>query len=73
VRLLAFLAVLVAFWPVTAWDFMLVAGIVHRDWWPAVPSMGVAAAFTIAGFTTLFCVLIGLLAGLLRAMSGDAN
>lgn len=73
IKLFVWLGLLVAFWPVTAWDFMLIAGIVHRDWWPLVPSMGVAAAFTIAGFTTLFCLLIGLMAGLLSAMSSDSN
>ena len=72
-RLSGFLAVLVAFWPVMVWDFMLVAGVVHRDWWSAVPSMGVAAAFAIAGFATLFAVLIGLMTGFLRAMSGNSN
>ena len=72
-KALVWLGLLVAFWPVTAWDFMLIAGIVHRDWWPLVPPMGVAAAFTIAGFTTLFALLIGLMVGVMSAMSGNSN
>ena len=72
-RFLITLVLIVAFWPVAAWDFMIVAGVVHKDWWPLVPPMGVAAAFAIGGFTTLFGILIGVITTVIRAVSGASD
>ena len=70
---MVWLTVFVAIWPVSAWDFMLVAGVIHKDWWPLVPPMGVGAAFTISGLTTLFAFLIGVMVGFLRGLSGATD
>jgi hypothetical protein len=67
------LVLIAAFWPVAAWDLMIVAGVVHRDWWPSVPPMGVGAAFAIGGFTTLFGLLIGVITAVIRAVSGASD
>ena len=71
-RLVVVLVLIAAFWPVSAWDFMLVAGVVHRDWWHLVPPMGVGAAFALGGLTTLFAILCGIITFILRALAEDS-
>lgn len=49
-------ALFIAGWLLSAWLLMLTAGIVHRDWIPALPLLGwkgslpVAFMFTVLGF-----------------------
>ena len=66
-KVVLWLSAIVAAWLFASWNFMLVVGVMHNDWWSFIPPVGIGAALTIAGFGTLFGVLIGIISGIVRA------
>jgi hypothetical protein len=46
--LLAFALACTLAWLISGWFFMLAVGVVHRDWWPAVPLIGYRGALPVA-------------------------
>lgn len=44
-------------WPVVAWQLMLTVGIVHLNWWHAVPLMGYRTSLAISFL--MFSMLTG--------------
>lgn len=70
-KFVLWLAAIVAVWLLASWDFMLVVGVMHIDWWSFIPPVGIRAALTISGLGTLFGLLIGIMVGFGRASLED--
>lgn len=63
-RLALILAASVGF---SAWGVMLLVGIVHLDWWSAIPTMSYGTAFTLSAVLCAF----GFIPALVNSLSGD--
>ena len=43
----------------SAWALMMFVGILHHEWWPAIPTMGYDAALLASFFLNLTLALVG--------------
>lgn len=57
--ILLLLAVIVGGWMASAWALMMFVGILHHEWWPAIPTMGYDAALLASFFLNLTLALVG--------------
>lgn len=56
---------------ISAWGLMIVVGIVHADWIPALPMLGFGTALTITSVTAIFGAVTTFLSELVGALVSD--
>jgi len=49
----------IAGWLASAWALMMLVGVLHHQWWPAIPTMGYDTALAASFFLTLTLALVG--------------
>ena len=42
----------------SAWSFMLTIGVMHHDWWPAIPTVSYGASLLIVGIPSFFTMIM---------------
>lgn len=51
---------------VAGWGLMITIGILHRDWWHAIPTMGLRTAWIIMAILAAVFALLGLISTYIR-------
>lgn len=70
-KLVAFIVFGAVGWLVSAWGDMLIVGVVHRDWWPLVPTMSYHVALILAAVLMVFLFGIGIAGNLVKVLFDD--